>query len=118
MIASYKGDVGIGETLPKALANALGTEITDDPVVDPPPGSGGPDGPDEPNGGGEQTLDEQITSLLTRAEKAFTDADAAQRAGDTVRWAELMEQGRDLVAKALAKVDEKEAQEEKNPAAE
>ncbi len=118
VIASYKGDVGIGETLPKALANALGTEITDDPIVDPPPGSGGPDGPDQPNGGGEQTLDEQIADLLARADAKFTAADEAQRANDTARWAELMEEGRELIDRALAKVDEKKALEEKNPAAE
>ncbi len=112
VIVSYKGDVGIGETLPKALANALGTEIPDEPVVEPPTTPGGPGEPDNPNGGGELTLDEQITSLLTRAERAFTDADAAQRQGDTVRWAELMQQGRDLITKALAKVDERNAQRE------
>ena len=65
--------------------------------------------PDDPpdTGGGELTIDEQIADLLARADAKFTAADAAQRAGDTVRWAKLMEEGRDLIAKALGLVDER-----------
>jgi uncharacterized membrane protein (UPF0182 family) len=107
VIASYKGDVGIGETLPKALANALGTEITDVPPDEGPPPEQGDPGPDEPNDpqGPDLTVDEQIADLLSRADKAFNDADAAQRANDTAEWARLMEKGRDLISRALALAD-------------
>ena len=99
MIVSYGGKVGIGETLRGALANVLGLD------------SAGPIQPEEPEqpgqgGGGEQpqtgTTAEQIQALLADAQTAFEEADEAFRAGDTVTWAEKIEEARLLVARAVA----------------
>ncbi|HEX8780491.1 MAG TPA: hypothetical protein VF728_04915, partial [Nocardioides sp.] len=67
-----------------------------------PPSTGGGGGP---RGGGGETppadADVQITDLLEQAEAKFAAADQAQARGDTVLWARLMEQARDLVAQAV-----------------
>jgi hypothetical protein len=47
--------------------------------------------------------------LLRQAQEAFDDADAAQADGDTVRWAELIEQAEEYVADAVALADEQDA---------
>ena len=39
---------------------------------------------------------------LNAADSAFRQADAAQKDGDTVKWATLMEKGRVLVEQAVA----------------
>ena len=39
--------------------------------------------------------------LLRQAEAKFAAADAAQAAGDTVKWARLMEEGRSLIEEAV-----------------
>jgi hypothetical protein len=59
--------------------------------------SGGGDGGEQPQG----DVDSQIRSLLAQAEEKFNQADAAQRDGDTVRWARLTEEARDLIAEAV-----------------
>ena len=51
----------------------------------------------EPSG----TVDDQIRSLLARAEDKFEAADRAQQNGNSVGWARLMEQGRDLIEQAV-----------------
>ena len=120
VIVYYAGDVGIGTTLTSALENAFlesDSGTPPDTPPDNPPDNGGPDNPPD-NGGPELTIDEQIANLLARADAKFTAADEAQRANDTARWAELMEEGRDLVARVLDLVDKRNAQEGENPAAE
>ena len=49
----------------------------------------------------------QLGGLLNKAQQAkdkFAQADEAQRQGDTVRWARLMEQGRRLVDQAVRQI--------------
>ena len=98
VLVSYGNEVGIGTTLREAIADVLGvsaTAPTPTPEPEPDPGDGKPD--PTPSG----TVDDQIRSLLTQAEAKFNAADRAQSNGDTVGWARLMEQGRDLIAKAV-----------------
>jgi uncharacterized membrane protein (UPF0182 family) len=116
VIVYYDGEVGIGTDLIEALRNAFDGidpgEPDTPPVTDPPDNP--PNNPPD-NGGGEQTLAERIDDLLVRADAKFTQADAALRAEDSVRWAELMEEGRDLVSRALALVDQRNSQEPTGP---
>ena len=51
----------------------------------------------EPQG----SIADQIRVKLNAADQAFRDADEAQRAGNTVKWARLMEEGRVLVSQAV-----------------
>ena len=64
---------------------------------DPEPGDG--DGPPEPKP--EQGRDAQIRALLAEADEKFAAADKAQREGDTVRWARLMDEARGLIEDAI-----------------
>jgi hypothetical protein len=43
----------------------------------------------------------QIRELLRQAEAKFAEADEAQAAGNTVKWARLMEEGRALIEEAV-----------------
>ena len=93
---SYGDKVGIGETLRGAIANALGVDdegpsVTPEPSPDP---DGGEQDPD-------QDRDARIRALLAEAESKFTEADEAQRAGNTVKWARLNEEARDLIEEAI-----------------
>ncbi len=118
VLVSYNGNVGIGETLREAIGDALeggsdsttddaGTPTdpptpsdeatpTDSPTADPTAPTETPT-PSQPAGGTQA----QIRDLLRRADAKFTQADEAQRSGDTVTWARLMEEGRVLVEKAV-----------------
>jgi len=71
------GTVGLGTTLPEALADAVSG-------ITPPVGGGGGGG-----GGGEApvgSVEQQIAALLARAEQHFTAADAALRSGDLATY--------------------------------
>lgn len=106
VIVSYGDRVGIGDTLTAALGDVLGVGTSDPPPVAP--------GPDDPGpGGGEgneppATVEQQIADLLARAQAAFDEADEAFRAGDTVTWAEKMEEARLLVNRAVTLADQLE----------
>ena len=95
---SYGGEVGIGITLTEALGDALGASPIEEPSGNEggPGGDGGEGDGGKGNGGEEIPVPDQIRDLLIEAEEAFADADEAQRNGDTVRWAELMEEGKEL----------------------
>ena len=98
VLVSYGDKVGIGTTLREAIADVLGVSATDttpEPEPEPDPGDGKPD--PTPSG----TVDDQIRDLLARAEDKFAAADRAQSNGDTVGWARLMEEGRDLITQAV-----------------
>lgn len=102
VLVSYGGEVGVGKRFTDALADALGATGP----IDETPGSGSGDGDGDGKGDkGEDeilgTIAEQIKAELARAETAFGEADEAQRNGNTVRWARLMEQGREHVEKAI-----------------
>lgn len=104
VLVSYGGEVGVGRTLATALADALGgaaPETPDEPSTEE-PGTEEP-GPEEPGTEqpGGQTVAQQITAKLLAAEEAFQQADQAQRDGNTVEWARLMERGRTLVEEAV-----------------
>jgi uncharacterized membrane protein (UPF0182 family) len=98
VLVSYGDKVGIGTTLREAIADVLGVSAvapTPTPEPEPDPGDGKPD--PTPSG----TVDDQIRQLLARAEDKFEAADRAQSNGNSVGWARLMEQGRDLIAQAV-----------------
>lgn len=95
VLVSFNGEVGIGTSLPLALADAIGV----DGVGTEEPGGGTGEGEGEPEPEG--SIADQIRVKLNAADQAFRDADEAQRAGNTVKWARLMEQGRTLVSQAV-----------------
>ena len=98
VLVSYGDKIGIGTTLREAIADVLGvsaTQPTPTPEPEPDPGGGKPD----PTPAG--TVDDQIRALLAKAEDKFAAADRAQSNGNSVGWARLMEQGRDLITQAV-----------------
>ena len=100
VLVSYGDEVGIGTTLREAIVDVLGrlgdrpdarrpspcTEIPDG-------GAAGAHPEPEPSG----SVNDQIRALLAEAEAKFAAADRAQANGNSVGWARLMEQGRDLI---------------------
>ena len=112
VLVSYEGRVGIGTTLREAIADSLGAADGDGeedpggPTEEPTPSESPsaspsetpPASPTTPLPGGTQA---QIRDLLREAEAKFAAADAAQAAGNTVKWARLMEEGRALIEEAV-----------------
>ncbi|CAM3540084.1 UPF0182 family membrane protein [Nocardioides zeicaulis] len=118
VLVSYENRVGIDSTLVGAIENALTSNPVDDngQPVDPSespspspsespsesptasPSESPSESPTTAPTGGTQA---QIRQLLQQAEAKFNQADAAQRAGDTVKWARLMEEGRALIEQAV-----------------
>lgn len=110
VLVSYQGRVGIGETLRAAIQDSLdgvvATPETPSGTPTPSPSETPTTSPSEspsaspstPAPGGTQA---QIRDLLRQAEAKFAQADAAQAAGNTVKWARLMEEGRDLIEQAV-----------------
>jgi len=107
VLVSYQGRVGIGETLREAIEDSLdgvvatpeepdGETPTESPSAS--PSESPSQTPTTPAPGGTQA---QIRQLLVQAEEKFAEADAAQKAGNTVKWARLMEEGRDLIEEAV-----------------
>lgn len=112
VLVSYNGSVGIGTTLRSAIEDALlgdGSSETPDGTPTETPtetpsetSSASPtetptQSPTTPSGGTQA----QIRELLRQAEAKFNQADAAQQAGNTVKWARLMEEGRALIEEAV-----------------
>ncbi len=108
VLVSYQGRVGIGETLREAIEDSL------DGVVATPeePGTGTPT--ESPSASPSESPTETPTAPVPEGTRAqirqhccsrrrtkFTEADAAQQAGNTVKWARLMEEGRDLIEEAV-----------------
>ena len=110
VLVSYDDQVGIGANLNEALEDALQSSGGDEPDVEPPPDDTEPpdDGPDTPPdvGGGKVS----VADLLRKAEAKFTEADAARDRGDFIRWAELMDEGRDLIDRALDRLGQRDLQ--------
>ena len=121
VLVSYENRVGIGTTLIDAIEDALlsspetdgstdgttdgstdGTgEPTETPTSEPTETeTASPETPTETPStpGGTQA---QIRDLLRQAEQKFAEADQAQQNGNTVKWARLMEEGRDLIEQAV-----------------
>jgi uncharacterized membrane protein (UPF0182 family) len=85
------GKVGIGTTLPEAIADAVSG-------VQPPTGGGGGGG----GGGGQPggTVSQQIAALLQAAERHFQAANEALRAGDLAKYQAEIEAAQRAIAKA------------------
>ena len=112
VLVSYEGNVGIGETLRGAIADSLifaddggrppSTEPTEEPSptgeASPTEGASPTPSPTEPPSG---TTQAQIRDLLRQADIKFAEADAAQAAGNTVKWARLMVEVRQLIEEAV-----------------
>ncbi|MDZ5662677.1 UPF0182 family protein [Nocardioides sp. S-58] len=112
VLVSYEGRVGIGTTLTGAIEDALLAEATsgdetEEPTEEPTgeptesPGASPTEEPSEEPTTPSGSTQQQIRELLRQAEAKFSQADAAQQAGDTVRWARLMEEGRELIEEAV-----------------
>ena len=102
VIVSYGGTVGIGDSLVEALADVLG--VDPESVTDPTPTEGaGGRGDNQPPGN--QSVEEQIVTLLRQAEAAFDAAESAYREGDPVEAAEQQERARRLIEQAVALSD-------------
>ena len=99
VLVSYGDKVGIGETLRDAIADVLGVTASNPPPATPPTTGGG--GQEQPPSSGGGTVNAQVRDLLEQADAKFSAADDAQRRGDTVAWARLMEQGRSLIDRAI-----------------
>lgn len=102
VIVKYGDKVGIGDNLAEALADALDVTIDEGAAPDPDPGEG--DGVPEPTG----TLDEQIAEKLREADTAFKAAETAQKAGNTVKWAEQVDIAQQAIEEAVALADERD----------
>ena len=113
VLVSYEGRVGIGTTLSAAIEDALTSapstqgssgDPTGTPSASPSqtpstsPSESPTATPTTPVTGGTQA---QIRDLLRQAEAKFAAADTAQAAGNTVKWARLMEEGRALIEQAV-----------------
>jgi uncharacterized membrane protein (UPF0182 family) len=108
-LVSYGGRIGIGNTLTQAIADVLG--VDPEAVEDAATGGGGKRGGDAggddrgSDGGSDEGqpggVDAQIADLLAQAEQKYTAADEAQAQGDTVRWAQLMQEARELIDQAV-----------------
>ena len=106
MTVSYGDEIGIGTTLREAIADVLGVSASDPTTGTPPvtenPDGGGGETPTEPEPEPSGSVNDQIRALLAEAEAKFAAADRAQANGNSVGWARLMEQGRDLITEAFA----------------
>ena len=80
-------------------ARCLGDRPDTEPDAHPGSRSGAGDGDPDPTPTG--SVNDQIRGLLAEAEAKFEAADKAQANGNTVGWARLMEQGRDLITQAI-----------------
>lgn len=102
VIVKYGDKVGIGRDLPLALAAALDVEIdtgTPDPGADPGDGD-----PGEPSA----NLDDRIAEQLRLADEAFKAADTFQQDGDTVKWAEKIDEAQAAIAEAVRLADQRD----------
>jgi uncharacterized membrane protein (UPF0182 family) len=92
VLASFGNDVGVGPTLSGALDDVLGT--TSGRVPQTPTGN--------PGGGTGEQLPTEALRLLQQADAKFREADAALKSGDLQGYAKAVEEGRQLVERALA----------------
>ena len=108
MLVSYNGSVGIGTTLVDAIGDALNEapepgEPSEEPTEDPEeqPSTDPSDPPEDDPSEEPKGTQAKIRDLLKQADAAFAEADQAQRDGNTVKWARLMEQARSLIEQAI-----------------
>lgn len=105
VLVSYGGEVGIGRTLGESLADALNVTGGGSQPSGNNQGGGGKGGNQAPTG----TVNSQIRTLLDRADRAFRQADAALRTGDTVTYAKKVQQAQALITRAVALADQQKS---------
>ncbi len=93
VLVSFGKEVGFGTTLAAALDNVLGVTNSTGET----PGTGTPGTP-----GDGSKLPKDVTSLLEQAQAKFTAAEQALQDKDLGKYAQLTEEARQLVVKALA----------------
>jgi uncharacterized membrane protein (UPF0182 family) len=105
-----QNQVGIGRTLGEAIYDVLSLSGTPSDL-----GGGQTTGGDRPNTPtGEPptgSVDAQVQQLLRQAQAKFEEAEQAQREGDTVGWAEALEEAKDLVEQAIELAEQEPARE-------
>lgn len=111
VIVKYGQSVGIAQSLPSALADALGVDLGDGATTpDPGPGTEepgtDPGGEEKPEG----TLDEQIADALRESDTAFKAAEKAQAENDTGEWVAQLEKAQAAVEKAVRLANQRDAQ--------
>ncbi|MBA2640330.1 MAG: UPF0182 family protein [Nocardioidaceae bacterium] len=103
VLASFGTNVGIGENLEEALADALGepTDPKDEPPPDGPPPDNEPPGPDN-----QPPTPAGVEELLTKAARVYAKAQDAFAGGDLGEYQERIEQYNRLVDRATALLEE------------
>ncbi|WP_084255603.1 UPF0182 family membrane protein [Nocardioides sp. J54] len=107
VIVKYGERVGIGETLPAALGDALDVDTSGSGSS----GSGGDSGDGGDGGDGQGsggTIDERIASALREADDAFKAAQQAQRNGNTVKWAQEIDKAQKAIDRAVKLADQRD----------
>ncbi len=89
VVVSFDGQIEMRDSLSEALSAVFG-------VAD----GSGDDGDGETTEPPSGTVEEQVIELLTRADTAFKEADAAMRSGDLVTWAEKIEEAQAAIEEA------------------
>jgi len=98
---SFGDDVGHGRNVSEAAADLLGLDPADPAEPEPDPGGG-----EDPGDGGEpdpnQTVEEQIRTLLDEADQAFAEAEQALADGDLAGYQAAVDEAQQKVVDALA----------------
>jgi len=89
VVVSFDGQIEMRDSLSEALSAVFGVSngdgaADDGETTDPPTG----------------TIEEQVIELLSRADQAFQDAEAAMRNGDLVTWAQKIEEAQAAIEEA------------------
>ena len=98
VIVSFDGRIEIRDTLEEALEGVFGQG----PVTPPPPTTQPPAG--EPSDLG--SVPAQVAGLITAAEQAFAEADAALRGGDLAEYANKIAEAQSLIGRAATLLEE------------
>ncbi len=98
VLVSFGKEVGIGPTLAAALQDVVSRAAGDGST---PIDSGGTPDPDTSGDGDTQDLPVAALRLLEQADRKFTEADTALKAGDLEAYAKAVDEARALVQRAL-----------------
>jgi len=89
VVVSFDGKIEMRDSLSEALSAVFGVSDGDGP-------DNGGETTEPPTG----TIEEQVIELLSRADQAFQDAEAAMRNGDLVTWAQKIEEAQAAIEEA------------------
>lgn len=106
VIVKYGAGVGMDRDLPSALAKALDVEL--DGTGSEPTDPGTPEEPGEEPSEPTGSIDAQIADALRDADAAFKAAEAAQADGETVLWAEKLEEAQAAIERAVQLADRRD----------